>query len=243
VRSELQKAGFRKELVIANAKTLRKIVGRLEWNGSSAAWSGYGTTNTYGESDTELKASFVRAAAEQLRPGLVWDLGCNDGRFADVAAEHAQAVIAVDGDHAVIDTLARRLHAAGNTVILPLVGDLADPSPARGWRGAERRAFDDRGAPDLTLALALVHHLAITRNVPLTELLDSFVTAGGSLVVEWVEPSDPQAQRLLAPKRAGLHGDYNRAEWERLLFERFDIERTQELNDGLRVLYLAHPRQ
>ena len=67
--------------------------------------------------------------------------------------------------------------------------------------------------------------------------------SGGSLVVEWVEPSDPQAQRLLAPKRPGLHGDYNRAEWERLLAERFDVERTQELNDGLRVLYLAHPRR
>jgi ribosomal protein L11 methylase PrmA len=243
VRSELQKAGFRKELVLANAKTLRKIVGRLQWNGSSAAWSGYGTSNTYGESDVELKAAFVRAAASELRPALVWDLGCNDGRFADVAAEYAQSVVAVDGDHAVVDTLARRLDAAGNTVILPLVGDLADPSPARGWRGAERRAFADRGAPDLTLALALVHHLAITRNVPLAELLDSFAASGGSLVVEWVEPSDPQAQRLLAPKRPGLHGDYNRAEWERGLFERFDVERTQELNDGLRVLYLAHPRR
>jgi hypothetical protein len=77
----------------------------------------------------------------------------------------------------------------------------------------------------------------------LSELLDSFAAAGGSLVVEWVEPGDPQAQRLLAPKRPGLHGDYNRAEWERLLSERFEVERTQELNDGLRVLYLAHPRR
>jgi ribosomal protein L11 methylase PrmA len=243
VRSELRKAGFRKELVLANATRLRSIVGGLQWNGSSAAWSGYGTTNTYGESDVELKASFVRAAAAIVRPALVWDLGCNDGRFADVAAEHARTVVAVDGDHAVIDTLARRLADKGNNVILPLVGDLADPSPGRGWRGVERRAFDDRGRPDLTLALALVHHLAITRNVPLAELLDWFAAVGGSVVVEWVEPEDPQARRLLAPKRAGLHGDYNRAEWEHLLTARFDVERTQELNDGLRVLYLAHPRR
>jgi len=43
---------------------------------------------------------------------------------------------------------------------------------------------------------------------------------GGSVVVEWVEPTDPQARRLLAPKRDGLHGDYTRAEWERLLAAR-----------------------
>ena len=243
VKSELRKAGFSKELVLANARRLRKIVGGLDWNGSSAAWSGYGTSNTYGEADNEVKASFVRSAAEALRPALVWDLGCNDGRFAEVAGESAQAVVAVDGDHAVIDSLARRLAAKGNTLILPLVADLADPSPGRGWRGAERRAFDDRGRPDLTLALALVHHLAITRNVPLVELVDWLAAPGGSVVVEWVEPTDPQARRLLTPKRDGLHGDYTRAEWERLLAARFDVERTQELNDGLRVLYLAHPRR
>ena len=243
VKSELRKAGFSKELVLANARRLRKIVGGLDWNGSSAAWSGYGTSNTYGEADNEVKASFVRSAAEALRPALVWDLGCNDGRFAEVAGESAQAVVAVDGDHAVVDSLARRLAAKGNTLILPLVGDLADPSPGRGWRGAERRAFDDRGRPDLTLALALVHHLAITRNVPLVELVDWLAAPGGSVVVEWVEPTDPQARRLLTPKRDGLHGDYTRADWERLLATRFDVERTQELNDGLRVLYLAHPRR
>ena len=151
--------------------------------------------------------------------------------------------MAVDGDHAVIDALARRLARQGEHVILPLVGDLADPSPGRGWRGAERRAFDDRGRPDLTLALALVHHLAITRNVPLAELVDWLAAAGGSVVVEWVEPSDPQARGCSRRSATGLHGDYNRAEWERLLAARFDVERTQELNDGLRVLYLAHPRR
>ena len=57
-----------------------------------------------------------------------------------------------------------------------------------------------------------------------------------------LDPSDEMAQRLLDAKREGLHGDYTRAEFERLLGERFDVERTEELAEGRRVLYLAHPR-
>jgi ribosomal protein L11 methylase PrmA len=243
VKSELRRAGFRKELVLANARGLRKVVERLEWRGTSAAWGGYGASNSYSDGDARAKAAFVDAAARQVRPRLVWDLGCNDGTYAKVAAESAATVVAMDGDQPVIDRLARELAAAGNTVVLPLVVDLADPSPDRGWRGVERRSLAERGTPDLTLALALVHHLAITRNIPLAELLDWLAELGTSLVVEWVDPADPLARRLLDAKRDGLHADYTREVWERLLGERFDVERTQELTGGSRTLYLAHPRR
>ena len=120
--------------------------------------------------------------------------------------------------------------------------DLADPTPSLGWRGAERKNLPARGTPDLTLALALVHHLAITRNVPLVELLDWFASLKGSLVIEFVDPSDAMAQRLLAAKRDGLHEDYTRETFVRLLAERFDVVRREELAEGRRLLYLARPR-
>jgi hypothetical protein len=97
--------------VLANARRLRKIVGRLDWNGSSAAWSGYGTSNTYGEADTELKASFVRAAAESAPPGPRLGPRLQRRQVCRGRRRVAQAVVAVDGDHAVIDSLARRLAA------------------------------------------------------------------------------------------------------------------------------------
>jgi SAM-dependent methyltransferase len=243
VRSELRQAGFGQELVLANASRLERLVARLEWSGVSEAWGDYGATNTYSDADAEEKATFVRTASEEIRPEVVWDLGCNDGTYARVAAESAGYVVAMDGDHAVVDRLARELVDEGSTTILPLVVDLADPSPARGWRGAERRTLEERGRPNLTLALALVHHLAITRNVPLSELCDWLAELGGSLVVEWVEPDDPMARRLLDAKREGLHGDYTRVEWERLLRERFDVARVQERSDRLRVLYFVHSRR
>jgi ribosomal protein L11 methylase PrmA len=238
VKSELAKAGFRKELVVANARKLRRIVDGLEWSGSSAAWGDYTQTRTYTEADAERKAEFVRAAVAEVRPRLVWDLGCNDGVYSKIAAKAGAYVVAADADHHVVDRLAREEAAR----ILPLVVDLADPPPSLGWRGAERRSLAERGRPDLSLALALVHHLAITRNIPLAEIVDWLGGLGGALVIEFVAPEDEMAQRLLAAKREGLHADYGRAAWERLLQARFDVERSEELAGGRRILYLARPR-
>jgi SAM-dependent methyltransferase len=238
VKAELSEAGFKKELVVANARKLRRLVERLEWRGSSVAWGDYTSTRTYSDDDAARKAAFVRGAVETVRPGLVWDLGCNDGTYSKLCAAEGAYVVAADADHAVVDVLARE----ENERILPLVVDLADPPPSLGWRGGERRHLPARGKPDLTLALALLHHLAITRNIPLGELLDWLASLGGALVVEFVDPADEMTQRLLAAKRAGLHGDYTRDHFERLLAERFDVARTEELAGGRRVLYLAHPR-
>jgi ribosomal protein L11 methylase PrmA len=238
VKAELKRAGFRKELVVANVRNLRKLVSRLEWHGASAAWGDYTQTRTYTAADAARKAAFVKAAAQSTAPRVVWDLGCNDGTYSKLCAAEGAYVVATDADQHVIDRLAREQ----NERILPLVVDLADPPPSLGWRGAERKHLPARGKPDLTLALALVHHLAITRNVPLEELLDWFASLGGALVIEFVDPSDEMTQRLLAAKREGLHSDYSRETFERLLGERFEIERQDELAEGRRVLYLARPR-
>jgi hypothetical protein len=234
VREELRAAGFKRELVVANVRRLEKLVRRLEWRPRASTWSGYAAA-----ADHEQKAAFVRDAA---RPGVVWDLGANDGRFARIAAERADYVLAVDGDAVVLDRLYRELRDDGDTRVQPLLADLADPSPARGWRGVERARLEDRGRPALVLCLALLHHLAITRNVPLDELVAWLRDLGAALLVEFVDPADPQAQRLLAAKRPGTHGDYTRDVFERLLREAFEVERSETLASGTRTLYLARPR-
>jgi hypothetical protein len=242
VRKELRAAGFGARLLKANAERLAKLVRRLAWSPRSSEWSGYSEARPYGSADAELKAAFVREAAAELRPRLVWDLGANDGVYSRIAAAHAEYVLAADSDHAVVERLYAALRAEGERRILPLVADVADPPPGLGWRGRERAPLETRGRPNLVLALALVHHLAITRNIPLADLVDWFGDVGGALVVEFVTPEDAMVQRLLAPKREGLHADYRRDVFERALAERFAIARTAELCEGRRILYLAHPR-
>ncbi|HYY80256.1 MAG TPA: methyltransferase, partial [Actinomycetes bacterium] len=83
---------------------------------------------------------------------------------------------------------------------------------------------------------------AITGNVPLPELVDWLRSIAPRLVVEFVDPADPMADRLLANKPAGMHADYRREVFERLLGDRFDVVERQELPSGTRVLYHATAR-
>jgi hypothetical protein len=242
VRAELREAGFKRELVAANVRRLEKLVRRLDWNPRASGWAAYAATTSYAHEDAARKEAFVREALVDRDPGLVWDLGSNDGRFARLAAEHGAYALALDGDAVVLDRLYRELSNNGGTRVQPLVVDLADPSPARGWRGVERTRLEERGRPNLVLCLALLHHLAIARNVPLDELLAWLRDLGATLVVEFVDPADPQAQRLLAAKRPGTHGDYTREVFERLLRDAFEVERSETLASGTRTIYLARPR-
>ncbi len=242
VRRELRGARFKPELIKANAERLAKLLRRLEWKPGASAWSEYRSANTYSDADAERKAEFVRRAADEVSPDLVWDLGANDGAYARIAAESARYVVACDSDHATVEALYRGLRADGVESILPLVVNLADPSPGLGWRGRERRPLADRGAPDLVLCLALIHHLSIAANVPLRELVDWLGDLGASLVIEFPTRDDPMVHRLLDAKRDADHPDYRLDGFERLLAERFTVERREPLPSGTRLLYLAQPR-
>ncbi|MSO40657.1 MAG: class I SAM-dependent methyltransferase [Solirubrobacterales bacterium] len=243
VKGELKRAQFKTEVIRANLRGLQKLVGKLRWRAGETAWTAYRKRNSYEEGEVAAKQAFVREAAAARHRSLVWDLGCNDGAFARIAAESSDYVVAVDFDHATIDALYRSLAEEGSQKILPLVGNLLDPSPGLGWRGAERRPMESRGTPDLVLALALVHHLSITGNVPIADLVDWMASLGATLVVEFPTRDDPMVTRLLAAKREGLHADYELATFERLLGERFELERREQLDAGTRVLFLAQPRR
>jgi SAM-dependent methyltransferase len=239
---ELKSAGFSTELIRATIRGLQRLIGKLEWQPPASHWESYRQTCGYSAADRAAKLAFVDRALAGRERELVLDLGANDGAYAQVAARHARQVVAVEGDHPVTDALYRRLRAEGERRVLPLVMDLADPSPGGGWRSVERAPFLGRHPADAVLALALVHHLAIGRNVPLPQLVDLLAALGRELVVEFVEPADPMAQRLLASKPAGLFGDYHREAFERELARRFMIARREPLPSGTRILYAAVPR-
>jgi len=120
--------------------------------------------------------------------------------------------------------------------------NLADPSPGLGWRGRERKALPERGSPDLVLALALIHHVTIAANVPVAEFVDWLASLDTSLVIEFPTREDPMVKKLLAPKRDGLHPDYERENFERVLSGLFDVERRERSSSGTRLLYFARPK-
>jgi SAM-dependent methyltransferase len=241
VKRQLKEAGFQKSIVVAAVQRLRKLVETLEWKAERSTWVDYATNNTYDDQSARMKESFVEERLAARRGGMVWDLGCNTGRFSKIASRHADLVVAVDSDHASIERLYRELKSEGARNVIPLVGNVADLSPALGWRALERQAFIDRGRPDVVLCLALVHHLAITANIPIDDLVRWLNSLGADLIIEFPLPQDPMVQQLLSAKDQ-VYEDYTLDCFESSLAAHFQIRERLALPSGSRVIYHATPR-
>jgi ribosomal protein L11 methylase PrmA len=223
LRQELNEAGFKPEMIKANLRRLQGVIRRTEWQPDSSAWSEYAACEHVG-TQRGPKEAFVRSVLGKRHRPLVWDLGANDGHFSRVAAESTDWVVAADSDHVIIDRLFRSLQQQGPANVLPMVFDIADPSPGLGWKGQERRRLEDRARPDLIMLLAVIHHLVITANLPLTEVVDWLRSLDAEIVFEWVPIDDPMARRLAVSKRPNeIHADYREEVLRQLLADRFAI--------------------
>ena len=141
-----------------------------------------------------------------------------------------------------VDRLYRELRADGTTGIVPMYMNFADPTPGIGWNGTERPPLPARSQPDLLLALAVIHHLALTHNVPTAAILDSFVSLGGEVVLEIPTENDPMVKTLMRHKRAGTHDAYTLDAIEAQIDDRFAVADRRELPGGTRVLFHLRPR-
>jgi hypothetical protein len=237
VRQQIKTAGMTPEMITRNVRKLRKLVLDLHLPAESTTWSDYSRTH-YSTEALARKEAFVRNSVAERRFGLVWDLGCNDGRFSQIVADAADIVVAMDSDAGSVNRLYVGLRKAGHINILPLLMNVANPSPSQGWASRERTSLIERGKPQLTLALALVHHLVISANVPLTALLEWLSQVTAELVIEFITKEDVMVQRLLLNKD-DTYTDYNREAFERYLQQYFRIKSRAELPGGTRFLYHA----
>ena len=241
VRKALRTAGFNKELINANLRKLRKLISRLRWNPSRSTWSEYAADNTYSDSDTRQKRKFVKKVTDAYPRSLVWDLGCNTGVYSRIAAANSDYVVSIDADQLAVERLYRQLKEEKNSKVLPLVNELADYSPDMGWRGSERRGLTSRDKPDLILALALIHHMVISANIPVSEFVEWLAETGGELVLEFVDKSDPMVETLLRNKD-DQYADYAKSFLEKNLRRFYRIECQEELESQSRTLYHCVPR-
>ncbi|HEY6403246.1 MAG TPA: class I SAM-dependent methyltransferase, partial [Blastocatellia bacterium] len=181
-------------------KRLRRLLSDIEPRaGRSSEWTDYVSFNKdHAPEYLAEKQAFVEEALRKYKPRNVLDVGCNTGYFSRIAALGGAGVVAIDQDPATIGALWREASASGLN-ILPLVVDLARPSPSVGWRNGENPSFLSRaqGAFDLVLMLAVVHHMRVSERVPLNEILSLAVDLTRDLlIVEFVAPDDPMFQRL-----------------------------------------------
>ena len=213
----------------------------LEWKPAGTEWAEYYDATNYSDGAFGDKKSTVERYIETSRPGTVWDLGANTGVFSRLAAGRGIPTVAFDIDPAAVEKNYRDCRARARTGedvnILPLVLDLTNPSPGLGWANEERMSLLQRGPVDMALALALIHHLAISNNLPLPRVARFFAGVCERLVIEFVPKSDSQVQRLLAT-REDIFTDYTRAGFERAFGSRFTIDDAGPVQGSERTLYL-----
>jgi ribosomal protein L11 methylase PrmA len=231
------KGQMNKHALTGLIESLEATVKKLTWKPAGTEWGDYYDNTNYTDAAFDHKKQLVKEWSLEKKPNLVWDLGGNTGIFSREAAASGAFTASFDIDPAAVEQNYRVVKKSKEEKLLPLVLDLTNPSPAIGWDNAERDSFGARGPADMVLALAVIHHLAISNNVLLPQLADFFAAHGKWLVIEFVPKSDSQVKKLLAT-REDIFPNYTKAGFEEAFGKKFKIHKVEAIRDSERHLYL-----
>ena len=241
-RASARSTRVSRKALLGIVDSLRGTIEKLQWKPKGTEWGAYYSDTNYSDEALSRKRDLVGRFLARTGATSVWDLGANNGFFSRVASEQRLPTIASDVDPAAVEQNWREVKDKGEQDLLPLLMDLTNPSPALGWAHAERDAFLERGPVDAVFALALIHHLAISNNVPLPRLADFFAQAGRWLIIEFVPKSDSQVQRLLST-REDVFPDYHQQGFEDAFGPVFETVDSEKIAGSERTLYLLRRRE
>lgn len=218
-------------------ESLESTVRSLQWQPRGTEWASYYNHTNYDQVATQDKVSVIKSWIDRCHPGLVWDLGANDGTYSRLAAEQGATTVAWDVDPAAVEKCYQTAVREQLRKLCPALLDLTNPSPRLGWNLRERQSLFERRRPDLILALALLHHLAIGNNVPLGQCAEFFRRLTDTLIIEWVPKTDSKVAALLR-NRPDVFPDYTEAAFQQAFGDHFRVQERLPLKNSERVLYL-----
>ena len=217
--------------------SLEKTIKRLKLSKRDTQWGEYYTFTNYSDNSFEDKKKVVKQLLQKVEPKTVWDLGANDGTFSNIAADLGAYTIAFDVDaKAVEQNYAHK--DARDSLLLPLVQDLSNPSPSLGWAHAERHSLEGRGPADVVMSLALIHHLAITNHSPFSQVAGFFARISKHLIIEFVPKGDSKVELLLSAFSRNKFEGYTEENFETAFAKHFKLIEKKPVKGSKRVIYL-----
>lgn len=242
VKTSRQNRSISKESLQMLIRHLENTVKKLEWYPTGTEWADYYNLTNYSSASFNNKKEIITEWIRRASPSSVWDLGANNGEFSRLACEQEIPTVAFDVDPAAVEQNYHKVKSKKEQNLLPLVLDLVNPSASLGWHNHERQSLLERGPAEMVFALALIHHLAISNNVPLKRIAEFMANASSKWVImEFVAKPDSQVQKLLA-NRFDIFDLYTLNEFELAFEQLFIIREKTPIRESDRTLYLMQRR-
>lgn len=236
-----KKGKVSKNGLLAVVRSLESAIRKLRWQPKGTEWGDYYDETNYSADAFDEKKKLVGRFLDTLGPKTVWDLGANDGLFSRLASGRGSYTVSLDTDPVAVEKNYLRCVADGEERVLPLLMDLTNPSSSIGWEHRERMSLMERGPADTALALALIHHLAISNNVPLERVAGFLSEICNSLIIEFVPKQDSQVQRLLAT-REDIFDRYDLEGFEEAFSRFFVLVDSERIGQSERTIYCMKKR-
>nr|WP_294905648.1 hypothetical protein [uncultured Lacibacter sp.] len=217
-------------------ESLRSCIASLSLPEQKTTWNNYYTETILSNEYLSEKKALISRLLQELNYDSVLDLGANEGEFSLLCKSDAN-VIATDFDSSCINNLYKKIRQENRTNILPLVIDLTYPSPSMGWMNEERKAFFSRTKVDVCMALALIHHLAIAKNISFEQLASFFSSVCNTLIIEFVPKDDPKVKELLL-WRVDIFEGYTVDEFEKAFETRFKLLKKEASSHTNRIMFV-----
>jgi len=228
-----------KNMLMALITSLKSAVNKCSMPHLKTEWGDYYGDTNYSESAMSAKEVLVTSLIEKHTKvtDTIHDFGSNTGRFSRLIADTGRYVLSHDIDELAVERNYVFNRESGVKNVLPLILDLNNPSPAMGWANIERDSMLQRVNSDVIVALALIHHLAISNNVPLLILGKFFHQVAKKLIIEFVPKEDSQVQRLLST-REDIFPTYDISNFESSFGTYFTIIEKMKIENTIRTLYI-----
>lgn len=227
-----------KNALLQLVQSLESAIKKLKWHSKATEWHDYydkSVEKVYFEHKKDLVTAFLEETAPIT--GRVLDLGANDGTFSQLAAKVAKDVLSFDIDPACVEQNYIKLKSEKETRITPLIVDVTNPDPAIGWQNQERTSLWKRTKAQTTLALALIHHLSISNNIPLSMIAKWLSDISTHLIIEFVPKTDEKIQILLQ-NRVDIFEDYTIDNFINQFERYFIIKKQVIITPTERILFL-----